>query len=557
MSSTHPIIIQSDLSVLLEVDSPLYEEARDGLAQFAELVKSPDHIHTYRVTSLSLWNAAAAGVSASEILDLLQRYSRYAIPENVRQEILDGIARYGLLKLEPHGDALALTSADPLVLDEILRYDTVHALLGARLDAHSVAVSPAHRGGLKQALIKIGYPVEDLAGYVTGDPLPLRLRTQKRSGEPFALRRYQTQAVDAFYAGGSARGGSGVIVLPCGAGKTLVGLGVMEKVGAHTLIIATNTVAVRQWIHEALERTSLQPEEVGEYTGDAKEIRPVTVTTYQTLTYRRRKAEEFEHLGLFTARNWGLIIYDEVHLLPAPVFRVTADIQARRRLGLTATLIREDGREEDVFSLIGPKRYDVPWRELEQQGWIAEAICYELRVSLPDDLRHDYATAPTREKYRIAAENPAKLALAEQLVERHRNDQVLIIGQYIDQLEEIAARLGAPLITGKTSNRERQELYRRFREGETKLLIVSKVANFSIDLPDANVAIQISGTFGSRQEEAQRLGRLLRPKAKGSPARFYTLVTRNTRDQEFAANRQLFLTEQGYRYLIYEGLPPA
>jgi DNA excision repair protein ERCC-3 len=557
VSSTHPIIIQSDLSVLLEVDSPLYEEARDGLAQFAELVKSPDHIHTYRVTSLSLWNAAAAGVSASEILDLLQRYSRYAIPENVRQEILDGIARYGLLKLEPHGDALALTSADPLVLDEILRYDTVHALLGARLDAHSVAVSPAHRGGLKQALIKIGYPVEDLAGYVTGDPLPLRLRTQKRSGEPFALRRYQTQAVDAFYAGGSARGGSGVIVLPCGAGKTLVGLGVMEKVGAHTLIIATNTVAVRQWIHEALERTSLQPEEVGEYTGDAKEIRPVTVTTYQTLTYRRRKAEEFEHLGLFTARNWGLIIYDEVHLLPAPVFRVTADIQARRRLGLTATLIREDGREEDVFSLIGPKRYDVPWRELEQQGWIAEAICYELRVSLPDDLRHDYATAPTREKYRIAAENPAKLALAEQLVERHRNDQVLIIGQYIDQLEEIAARLGAPLITGKTSNRERQELYRRFREGETKLLIVSKVANFSIDLPDANVAIQISGTFGSRQEEAQRLGRLLRPKAKGSPARFYTLVTRNTRDQEFAANRQLFLTEQGYRYLIYEGLPPA
>lgn len=557
MSSTHPIIIQSDLSVLLEVDSPLYEEARDGLAQFAELVKSPDHIHTYRVTSLSLWNAAAAGVSASEILDLLQRYSRYAIPENVRQEILDGIARYGLLKLEPHGDALALTSADPLVLDEILRYDTVHALLGARLDAHSMAVSPAHRGGLKQALIKIGYPVEDLAGYVTGDPLPLRLRTQKRSGEPFALRRYQTQAVDAFYAGGSARGGSGVIVLPCGAGKTLVGLGVMEKVGAHTLIIATNTVAVRQWIHEALERTSLQPEEVGEYTGDAKEIRPVTVTTYQTLTYRRRKAEEFEHLGLFTARNWGLIIYDEVHLLPAPVFRVTADIQARRRLGLTATLIREDGREEDVFSLIGPKRYDVPWRELEQQGWIAEAICYELRVSLPDDLRHDYATAPTREKYRIAAENPAKLALAEQLVERHRNDQVLIIGQYIDQLEEIAARLGAPLITGKTSNRERQELYRRFREGETKLLIVSKVANFSIDLPDANVAIQISGTFGSRQEEAQRLGRLLRPKAKGSPARFYTLVTRNTRDQEFAANRQLFLTEQGYRYLIYEGLPPA
>jgi DNA excision repair protein ERCC-3 len=348
-----------------------------------------------------------------------------------------------------------------------------------------------------------------------------------------------------------------VIVLPCGAGKTLVGLGVMEKVGAHTLIIATNTVAVRQWIHEALERTNLQPEEVGEYTGDAKELRPVTVTTYQALTYRRRKDGDFEHLWLFTARNWGLIIYDEVHLLPAPVFRITADIQARRRLGLTATLVREDNREDDVFSLIGPKKFDVPWRELEQQGWIAEAICYELRLSLPDDLRRVYAMTPTREKYRVAAENPAKIDLAEQLVERHRDDQVLIIGQYVDQLEQIAEHFRAPLITGKTSNREREELYERFRKGSVKLLVVSKVANFSIDLPDANVAIQVSGTFGSRQEEAQRLGRILRPKAEGAPARFYTLVTRNTRDQEFAANRQLFLTEQGYRYLIYDGLPPA
>lgn len=553
----NPIIVQSDQSVLLEVDNPLYEEARDGLAQFAELVKSPEHIHTYRVTPLSLWNAAAAGMPAAEMVDVLVRFGKYELPENVRHEILASVRRYGLLRLETRDDALALVTSEPSLLDELLLFDEVRGLCGPRLDPFSVRVAAAHRGHVKQTLIKIGYPVEDLAGYVAGDPLPLKLRERTLFGEAFALRPYQWGAVEAFHAGGSARGGSGVIVLPCGAGKTLVGLGVMEKVGAHTLIVATNTVAVRQWIDEIVARTTLSPSEVGEYTGDVKEIRPVTITTYQSLTYRRRKEEEFVHLGLFTRRNWGLIVYDEVHLLPAPVFRVTAEIQARRRLGLTATLVREDGREEDVFSLIGPKKFDVPWRDLERQGWIAQAICYELRLPLPDDLRRVYAMAPQREKYRVAAENPDKITLASQLVARHHDDQVLIIGQYIDQLEMVAARLNAPLITGKTPNRERETLFEQFRDGRVKLLVVSKVANFSIDLPDANVAIQISGTFGSRQEEAQRLGRVLRPKASGAPALFYSLVTRNTRDQEFAANRQLFLTEQGYRYLIFDGLPPA
>lgn len=543
--------------MLLEVDNPLYEDARDGLAQFAELIKSPEHIHTYRITPLSLWNAAAAGMPAEEMLQVLSEYGKYELPDNVRHEVLENVSRYGLLRLQRDGADLALVSEDELLLEDVLSRDEARGLMGPRRDARSVIINPRHRGHVKQALIKIGYPVEDLAGYVPGDPMPLDLRAVTLDGEPFGLRRYQQQAVDAFYAGGSARGGSGVIVLPCGAGKTIIGLGVMEKVQAQTLIVATNTVSVRQWIHEILERTTLPPEMIGEYTGDVKEICPVTVTTYQALTYRRSKSQDFEHLWLFNGRNWGLIIYDEVHLLPAPVFRVTADIQARRRLGLTATLVREDHREDDVFSLIGPKKFDVPWRDLEKQGWIAQAICYELRIPLPDDLRRAYAIAPTREKYRVAAENPEKILLAEKLVERHQNDQVLIIGQYIDQLNALAEYFQAPLITGKTPNREREELYEKFRTGEVKLLIVSKVANFSIDLPDANVAIQVSGTFGSRQEEAQRLGRILRPKPDGGQAHFYSLVTRNTRDQEFAANRQLFLTEQGYRYLIYDGMPPA
>lgn len=550
MNTQNPIIVQSDGSVLLEVENPLYEAARDGLAQFAELVKSPEHIHTYRVTPLSLWNAAAAGVTPDEMLDTLRRYGKYDLPDNVRHDILDYVDRYGRIKLERRDADLVLTSPDDLLITEIWHQETIRPLLTERPDRNTVVIAEGQRGRLKQTLIKIGFPVEDVAGYVAGDPFAQALRPETRAGDPLVLRPYQTDAIDTFHAGGSARGGSGVIVLPCGAGKTLIGLGVMEKVGAHTLIIATNTTAVHQWIGEMLDKTDIPEAAIGEYTGDKKEIQPITVTTYQALTYRKSRQSDFEHLGLFDARNWGLVIYDEVHLLPAPVFRATADIQARRRLGLTATLVREDGHETDVFSLIGPKKYDVPWRDLEKQGWIATATCTEVRLPLANDRRLQYATAPEREKYRVAAENPLKLDATEALVGRHRDDQVLVIGQYLEQLEQLAHRFQAPLITGKLPNRERERLYQAFRSGEVKLLVVSKVANFSIDLPDANVAIQVSGTFGSRQEEAQRLGRILRPKKNGVQAHFYTLVTRDTVDQTFAANRQLFLTEQGYRYTI-------
>jgi DNA excision repair protein ERCC-3 len=546
----NPIIVQSDGSVLLEVENPLYDEARDGLAQFAELVKSPEHIHTYRITPLSLWNAAAAGVTPEAMIETLRRFGKYDMPDNVRIDILDYVGRYGRVKLERQGDDLVLTSTDDLLITEIWHHDSLRPLLTERPDRQTLLIAPGQRGRVKQALIKIGFPIEDVAGYVAGDPFAQALRATTRAGDPLALRPYQRDAVDTFYAGGAARGGSGVIVLPCGAGKTLIGLGVMEKVGAHTLIIATNTAAVHQWIGEMLDKTNIPEGAIGEYTGDRKEIQPITVTTYQALTYRKSREKEFEHLGLFSARNWGLVVYDEVHLLPAPVFRATADIQARRRLGLTATLVREDGHETDVFSLIGPKKYDVPWRDLEKQGWIATATCTEVRLPLPSERRLEYATAPQRDKYRVAAENPLKLEATEALVQRHREDQVLIIGQYLEQLEQLAHRFEAPLITGKIPNRDRERLYQQFREGEVKLLVVSKVANFSIDLPDANVAIQVSGTFGSRQEEAQRLGRILRPKKNGAQAHFYALVTRDTVDQTFAANRQLFLTEQGYRYTI-------
>jgi DNA excision repair protein ERCC-3 len=550
VNAQNPIIVQSDGSVLLEVENPLYEAARDGLAQFAELVKSPEHIHTYRITPLSLWNAAAAGVTTEAMIETLSHYGKYDLPGNVRADILDYVSRFGRVKLERQEEDLVLTSTDDLLITEIWHQESIRPLLRERRDRHTLVIAEGQRGRVKQTLIKIGFPVEDVAGYVAGDPFEQRLRATTRAGEPLSLRPYQRDAIETFHAGGAARGGSGVIVLPCGAGKTVIGMGVMEKVGAHTLIIATNTAAVHQWMAEMLDKTDIPEGAIGEYTGDKKEIQPITVTTYQAMTYRKSRQAEFEHLGLFNARNWGLVVYDEVHLLPAPVFRATADIQARRRLGLTATLVREDGHETDVFTLIGPKKYDVPWRDLEKQGWIATATCTEVRLPLPDERRREYAMAPDREKYRVAADNPLKLEAAERLVQRHQEDQILIIGQYLEQLERIAQRFQAPLITGKIPNRERERLYQRFRDGEVKLLVVSKVANFSIDLPDANVAIQVSGTFGSRQEEAQRLGRILRPKKNGSPAHFYALVTRDTVDQTFAANRQLFLTEQGYRYTI-------
>lgn len=547
----NPLIVQGDKTVLLEVNSERYEAARDALARFAELEKSPEHIHTYRITPLSLWNAAAAGESAEDMIDTLVEFGKYDLPENVRFDIREYVARYGRLKLFKDGDGrLLLNSDDALLIAEIARHKKAQPYLLGRSDDHTLVIDPTQRGHLKQALVQIGYPVEDLAGYQEGAPLEVHIRDTTGHGQPFGLRKYQREAVDIFYAGGSARGGSGVIVLPCGAGKTVVGLGALTGLQTATLILTTSTVAVRQWISEILDKTSLTAEEVGEYTGDVKEIRPVTISTYQIMTYRPRRSEEFPHFSLFDQRDWGLIIYDEVHLLPAPVFRVTAEIQSRRRLGLTATLVREDGRETDVFSLIGPKKYDVPWKELEKQGWIATAECHEIRIPLPESVRMEYAVAEEREKYRVAAENPAKIDVMTQLLHKHQEDNVLIIGQYIDQLEEIARATGAPLITGKTPTREREKLYEAFRTGKDRLLIVSKVANFAIDLPDANVAIQVSGTFGSRQEEAQRLGRILRPKRNGLLAHFYSLVSRDTRDQEFAAKRQLFLTEQGYHYDI-------
>lgn len=545
--------MQGDKSILLEVQNERYEEARDALARFAELEKSPEYIHTYRITPLSLWNAASSGLSAAEILAGLEAFSKYGLPANVTRDIEEYVGRYGRVKLIREGENLILASDDPTLMVEILNHKKTQVYLREPLDARRVLIAPGRRGHLKQALLQIGYPAEDLAGYAPGEDLPITLRQSTMGGKPFLLRHYQTEAAEVFHAGGSARGGSGVIVLPCGAGKTIVGMAAMSQLQTSTLILTPNTVAVRQWMSELVDKTSLTEDLVGEYSGLQKDIRPVTVSTYQILTYRKRGSEEFPHFGLFSARNWGLVIYDEVHLLPAPVFRVTAEIQARRRLGLTATLVREDGMEGDVFSLIGPQKYNVPWKDLEKQGWIATAICHEIRTPLDESVRMEYALAPQRQKYSVAAHNPRKLPILQAILERHVGESILVIGMYLDQLDELAARLNAPLITGQTPVSEREKLYEQFRAGEVKILVVSKVANFSIDLPDASVAIEISGTFGSRQEEAQRLGRILRPKSDGSMAHFYTVVTRETVDQTFAANRQRFLTEQGYKYeILYE-----
>jgi DNA excision repair protein ERCC-3 len=550
---TRPLIVQSDRTVLLEVGSPAYAEARDAISPFAELEKSPEHVHTYRITPLSVWNAAATGLPVGTMLETLTRFSKYSVPRNVAREIETWVGRYGRVRLEAvNGSGMDLVSDDPLILTEIGANPLLRPFLRGEPANGRVAVDPVYRGHVKQAMIKVGWPVEDLAGYVTGGPLAVELRETTLGGRPMGLRPYQEQSVDAFWQGGSVRGGSGVVVLPCGAGKTVVGMGVMARCRTKTLILTTHTIAVRQWRDELLDKTGLTADEVGEYTGEFKDVRPVTIATYQILTYRRAKTEGFLHFDLFRRNDWGLIVYDEVHLLPAPVFRLTAEIQATRRLGLTATLVREDGKEEDVFTLIGPKRFDVPWKVLETQGWIATAQCVEVRVPLVEHRRVEYALEDNRMKFRIASENEAKIAVVQRLVERHRDDQVLVIGQYLDQLGMLATVLKAPLITGKTPNAERQELYDAFREGRTKLLLISKVGNFAIDLPDANVLVQVSGTYGSRQEEAQRLGRILRPKADGRPATFYALVSQDTRDQEFAQNRQLFLTEQGYSYRILD-----
>jgi len=547
----NPLIVQGDGTVLLEVHNPLYEQARDQLSRFAELEKSPEHLHTYRITPLSIWNAAAAGLTRADIRRAFEDHSKYDVPPHVMAEIEDHLARYGKVRLLPgDDDYLLLETSDTDVARKLARSKAVGQLTDGAVREGVFRVPLGHRGVVKQALLRLQYPVTDRAGFVDGAPLDIRLSKRTTAGLPFRLRAYQQEAVDRFYRGGGADGGHGVVVLPCGAGKTIVAMGTMAAARCHTLILCTGIAAVRQWIRELVDKTNLTEDDVGEYSGEVKQVRPVTITTYQILTHRRSGSDKFLHLDLFQAGDWGLIVYDEVHLLPAPVFRVTADIQARRRLGLTATLVREDGREGDVFTLIGPKRYDVPWKELEGKGFIASARCCEVRLELPPERLMMYVSANDRHKVRIAAENPAKIGVVLELLERHRDEHVLVIGMYLDQLRSIARRCRAPLITGKTTNAVREELYKKFREGDIRVLIVSKVANFSIDLPDANVAIQVSGTFGSRQEEAQRLGRILRP--KNAFASFYSVVSRNTREQEFAHKRQLFLTEQGYSYVIEE-----
>src|SRR5215204_3786931 len=539
--SDGPLIVQSDRTVLLEVAHPLAEDARHDLAVFAELERAPEHVHTYRITRLGLWNARAAGHDAEDMLGTLERYAKFPVPQSVSVDMRETVARYGRLVVDRTDDgALRLHSSDTAVLTEIANAKRISPLLTERIDEHSFLVAAWARGALKQELVKLGWPAEDLAGYTPGTPHPIELDLSD-----WHLRGYQQQAVDNFF-----DGGSGVVVLPCGAGKTLVGAGAMATAKTTTLILVTNTVSARQWRDELLRRTSLTADEIGEYSGQVKEVKPVTIATYQILTAKRKV--EYAHLALLDALDWGLVVYDEVHLLPAPVFKLTAELQARRRLGLTATLVREDGREGDVFSLIGPKRFDAPWKEIEAQGFISPAACYEVRVDLPAGDRLEYAAAADDERYRLAATAHAKIDVVRQLVQRHEGERILVIGQYLDQIDILADALDAPQITGATPVDERELLYHAFREGEITLLVVSKVANFSIDLPEASVAIQVSGSFGSRQEEAQRLGRLLRPKESGRTASFYTLIARDTVDQDFAQNRQRFLAEQGYSYTILD-----
>jgi DNA excision repair protein ERCC-3 len=539
--SEGPLIVQSDKTLLLDIDHPMSTECRRAIAPFAELERSPEHIHTYRLTNLGLWNARAAGHDAELVIDTLIKYSRYAVPHSLLVDVAETMSRYGRLRLEAdpvHG--LILVTTDVGVLEEVIRAKKIAPLLGVRIDPETIAVHPSQRGAIKQSLLRLGWPAEDFAGYVDGQAHEIALKQSD-----WKIRPYQELAAEGFW-----HGGSGVVVLPCGAGKTIVGAAAMAHAKATTLILVTNTVAARQWREELLRRTTLNEDEIGEYSGAKKEIRPVTIATYQVMT--KKKNGVYAHLDLFDTHDWGLIIYDEVHLLPAPIFRFTADIQSRRRLGLTATLVREDGMEGEVFSLIGPKRFDVPWKEIEAQGYIAPAECIEVRVNLTEAERLSYATAEPEERYRYCATTRTKRDVVEELVGLHAGEQVLVIGQYIDQLDDLSETLGVPVIKGETPIKEREKLFAAFRTGEITCLVVSKVANFSIDLPEATIAIQVSGAFGSRQEEAQRLGRILRPKADGRGAKFYSVVSRDTIDQDFAQNRQRFLAEQGYSYRIID-----
>jgi len=536
-----PLIVQSDKTALLEVDHPMAGEARHELAVFAELERAPEHIHTYRITKLGLWNARAAGHDSDFVLGVLDKFAKFAVPTSVRIDIAETMNRYGRLSIRRDSQGeLELVSEEPAILAEATKHRKIAELLDGRISQTAFKIQPWARGQVKQELLKLGWPAEDFAGYTPGTPHEIAL-----TNGTWHIRDYQTQAVEKFW-----QGGSGVVVLPCGAGKTIVGAAAMSVAKTNTLILVTNTVSARQWKAELLKRTTLTEEEIGEYSGSMKEIKPVTIATYQILTTKRKN--EYAHLSLLNAKDWGLIVYDEVHLLPAPIFKMTADLQARRRLGLTATLVREDGKEGDVFSLIGPKRFDAPWKEIEAQGYIAPAACFEIRIDLPEEERLNYAMSNQEDRYRIAATSPMKIDVIKRLLAKHAGEPTLIIGQYLDQIHTIADALQMPMITGETPVDERERLFELFRTGAITTLVVSKVANFSIDLPEASVAIQISGSYGSRQEEAQRLGRLLRPKADGRSASFYTLISRDTVDQDFAQNRQRFLAEQGYSYEILD-----
>ncbi len=554
MSDTNidnPLIVQSDKTILLEVNNDLFDECQRLLNRFAELEKSPEYLYTYRITPLSLWNAASAKLTAEEMIGTLERYSKYPVPKNVIAEIQEQVSRYGKVKLiKDDSGNLFIISSEQAFLKEI----SVHHKIQEFIDEQKkdrIKIKPYFRGHIKQALIRIGFPVEDLAGYDEGAKFHFNFNLKTKKESIFGMRDYQRRAVDVFHAEGSQEGGSGVIVLPCGAGKTIVGIGVMQIIGMETLILVTNTLSIRQWRNEILDKTNIDADQIGEFSGEKKEISPITIATYNILTHRRRKGGEFTHFSIFSSGNWGLIIYDEVHLLPAPVFRMASELQAKRRLGLTATLVREDGLEENVFSLIGPKKVDIPWKELEKQKWIASACCIEIRVDMREEDRIQYSISDNREKYRLASENLEKLKVIQAILDEHGLDHVLIIGQYIKQLEKISEHFGFPTIMGKTHISERERLYKEFQDGEIPCLVVSRVANFSIDLPDAVIAIQVSGSFGSRQEEAQRLGRILRLKKKKTQAFFYSIVSRDTNEERFAQNRQLFLTEQGYEYQIY------
>ena len=553
INPANPVIVQGDGKVLLEARHPEFDRARDFLARFAELESSPDLLHTYRITPLSLWNAASAGMTRDDVVTRLRSLSKFDVPEDVLRTIDDTISRYGLVQLFPHPEhpkEFIRVAFKTAFVEKVIR-GTKAGKEMLQPDGRRWYMIPAGmRGIFKQRMLVERWPIEDLVGFMDGEPLPMTLRSTTKEGKPFGLRDYQKEAVDRWYMRGNAAGAHGVVVLPCGAGKTVVALQAMATVQQHALVLCNNQTAVNQWVREILDKTSLREDQVGTYTGELKQIRPITVATYQVLTWRRTKGADYEHLHLFRDHNWGMLVYDEVHLLPAPVFGATAELQGCRRLGLTATLVREDGREGDVFSLVGPKRYDLPWQVLEKAGFVAEAKCFEVRVALSTRDRERYEAAAELEKFRIASENSVKIDIVRELVRRHEGDNILIIGTYLDQLRQIARDLDAPLLTGETPQRTRDQLFKDFRTGRIKRLVVSKVANFAIDLPDANVAIQVSGSFGSRQEEAQRLGRILRPKEDG--AFFYTVVTGDSKEQEFAMKRQLFLTEQGYRYIIEE-----